>query len=338
MESILYFPYINLPQTAWTLRTLLYYDTVGSIVPQEYFFHPEKHYDPFMLELVRNELVIPIDPMRILDTPKSIAIPFISFLESNRGYFNRRRLYFHQGGNYHKIHIDKFSGTRIYADKFDKEIFYQLRQLGLARQDVDNHNLYLVENYTAAHLMKFLASLISTKLNMQATTDNLNSTYFPVKSFYYNKRMKILERLIPFPEEINLTKLRKFKDLNFDLLKIFKNRIEQIVLDENLVENSELFNIKVEELIFYKNELSDRMNQSQIKNIFWGSVCGIFGAYQGLATANTFGAFVGGLPGFANAIYSALRIENPENIYDQTGIKYLALLDKKIRYPARRNL
>ena len=110
-----------------------------------------------------------------------------------------------------------------------------------------------------------------------------------------------------------------------------KNRVEQIVLDENIIEGTELFNVKVEELTLRKNELTAKMNESQIKNILFGSVCGVIGAYQGLAVAETTGAFISGLPSFANAIHSALKIEKAENVFDQSGLKYLALVDKRIK-------
>lgn len=48
----------------------------------------------------------------------------------------------------------------------------------------------------------------------------------------------------------------------------------------------------------------------------------------GLAAAATLCAVIGGLPGFANAIYEALQIERSEAIFDQSGMKYLALADK----------
>lgn len=72
------------------------------------------------------------------------------------------------------------------------------------------------------------------------------------------------------------------------------------------------------------------MNESQIKNLFFGSVCGVVGAFQGLQAAVTTGAVIGAIPGFASAIYSALMIKCPEKIFDQSGMKYLALIDKNI--------
>ena len=37
--NLLYYPYINLPDTEWTIRTLLYYDNVSSIVRPNTFMN-----------------------------------------------------------------------------------------------------------------------------------------------------------------------------------------------------------------------------------------------------------------------------------------------------------
>lgn len=329
MDKLLYFPYINLPETDWTVRTLLYYDNIGSIVPQEYFYSPERNYEPFMLELVRSELVVPINPIEVLDNPWEISTPFIKFLEKNEKRLLKRRKNFSLGRK-GKIHIGKFSTARIHADKFDGEIFYQLEQLGLAERD--NGQWYSVEKNTANHLMNYLATVISTKLEMRPTTDRFKKSYYSYKDIEENKkRQTILSNLIPFPEEIDLNKIRKFKDKHIDLLKDFKNNVEQLVLDENLINGTDLFKLKIEELSIRKDELSKKMNESQINNIIFGSACGIIGAIQGLKTAETTGALIGALPGFVSAVHSALKIEKAEKLFDQSGMKYLALVDKRIR-------
>ncbi|MBC3847206.1 kinase [Winogradskyella echinorum] len=329
MDKLLYFPYINLPKTDWTVRTLLYYDNISSIVPQEYFYSPERNYEPFMLELVRSELVIPINPIEVLEKPWEISKPFIKFLEKNEKRLLKKRENFILGRR-GKIHIGKFFSARIHVDKFDGEIFYQLEQLGLAERD--NGQWYSVEKNTANHLMNYLATIISTKLEMRPTTDNFKKSYYSYKDIIENKkRQTILSNLIPFPEEIDLNKIRRFKDKHNDLLKAFKNRIEQLVLDENLINGTDLFKLKIEELTIRKDELSAKMNESQINNIIFGSVCGIIGAVQGLKTAETTGALIGALPGFVSAVHSALKVEKAENLFDQSGMKYLALVDKRIR-------
>lgn len=76
-----------------------------------------------------------------------------------------------------------------------------------------------------------------------------------------------------------------------------------------------------------KEELYARMNESHWSEIVFGTVCGTIAAGIGFM-ANP---IIGAIPGFLNAIYSACRIEKPENVIDQTGLKYLALIDKRLR-------
>lgn len=330
MSKLLYYPYINLPRTDWTLRTLLYYDNIGSIVPREYFYDPERNYDEFMLELVRSELVTPIDPINTFDNPwEEVTRPFLQLVENDQEKLRTAQNRFRQGlrGN---MHIDKFSKANIHADKFDENIFYGLEQLGLAEKT--DGRWYSVEQRTANDLMHFLATLISAKTDRLPTTDYIRP-FYNRQTFNQErrKREKILTSLIPFPDEIDMRKLLKFKEKHSGILKSFRTRVEQIVLDPNIIEGTPLFEQHLAELLQRKEELTARMNESQFNRILFGTVCGLIGAYQGMATASTTGAIIGGLPGFTNAVYSALQIERAENIFDQSGLKYLALADKRLR-------
>lgn len=327
MNKILYYPYINVPRTDWTLRTLLYYDTVGTIVPYEYFRRPENNYEPFMLELVREGLVEPINPMDVLHRSWEIFRPFIEFIENDR--LNARRLNSLRG-RYHNLEEPEFHGVKIHADKFDGDVFYHLQQLGLARQSEDMW--YIVERSTANQLMKYLATIIGSKLKMQPTTDSFNPLFSRQVINNQNKRREIiLDKLIPFPEEIDFKKLLKFKEKNINLLGAFRNRVELIVLDPTIKYNTPFFDEKVRELEIRKEELIAKMSEGQLGRILLGTICGIIGAGHGLITANVTNTVVGAIPGFANAVYTALQIENPDRIFDQSGLKYLALVDKKIR-------
>jgi len=327
MNNLLYYPYINLPRTDWTLRTLLYYDNIGSIVPQEYFYNPKGSYDEFMLELVRNQLVTPINPIEVLENPWQVTRPFLELIENNQDALRTSQKRFNQG---YSGNINKFSKTNIHADKFDENIFYGLEQLGLAERT--NDRWYTVEKRTANNLMSFLATLISAKTNRLPTTDYIRPSYYR-QSFNQEtlKRETILTNLIPFPEEIDIKRLFKFKEKHSDLLTRFRTRVEIIVLDPNIVEGTPLFHQNLAELLQHKEELTARMNESQFNKILFGTVCGLTGAYQGIATASTTSAIIGGLPGFANAVYSALQIEKAENVFDQSGLKYIALADKRLR-------
>ena len=335
MENLLYYPYINLPRTDWSARALLYYEKIGSIVPENYFHYPER-YEPFMRQMVREELVIPINPMDVVETTWRISEIFINYIRSDEFPLEERQNIF-QGGRFGHVHRQKFVGSRIHVNKFESEIFYQLSEAGLARRE--NYEWYMVEEYTASKLMIFLASVIGKKLDFQPVNDG-NSGYYDIVGdettnleIYRNeieKREIILRELIPFPEEIDIKKLKAFKEKHVDLLKSFKNKVELIALETSVEINSRLFNERIVELKDNKNELSSKMNENKLGPIFFGTICGATGAFIGL-TASTTGAFIGALPGFANAIYSAIQIETPEKIRDQSGLKYLALMDKRIR-------
>lgn len=180
--------------------------------------------------------------------------------------------------------------------------------------------------------MSFLASVISAKTDRLPTTDYIRPTFYK-QSFNQTriKRETLLTNLIPFPEEIDLSRLLKFKEQHSELLRAFRTRIELISLDPNIIEGSPLFYQHLAELHQRKEELSAKMNENKFKSIMFGTVCGLIGAYQGITSASTTATIVGGLPGFANAVYSALQIEKAENIFDQSGLKFLALADKRLR-------
>lgn len=340
MENLLYYPYINVPKSDWTNRALLYYDTIGCIVPSRYNEKP-KLYEKHMRDLVKENLVLPINPMDEISNPWNIVKPFIDYVNGEGFNLKKRRKYF-QNNERGRIHRDKFTkAPQIHIDKFDKEVFYQLEQVGLA--EFDGNEWYHVEKSTANELMAYISTILAEKLECLPMTDRVRN-YFPSskvskKDFkkltvQQTKRQIILKDLIPFPEEIDYTKLRNFKNNHSDLLGAFRNRVEILALDPKLDIESELFKEKVKELIFRKEELSAKMNENQFGKIFFGGVCGAASAV--IAFASGFGLL--GAPAFANAIYSALKIESPEGIFDQTGLKYMALVDKRMRRPVANNV
>jgi hypothetical protein len=300
---------------------------------------PEESYEPFMLELVRSELVTPINPIDVLDKPWEVTEPFLELIEQNENILSSARNRFSQGeiGIIHqdkfqkpRIRGTKFMEARIHGDKFDENVFYGLEQMGLAKRK--EGRWYAVERQTADQLMKFLATIVSAKTDRLPTTDFIKPTYF--KSAFVTeqrKRETILTSLIPMPEDINLIRLRRFKEKHSELLQAFKNRVELIALDPDIIEGSQLFDEHLSELLIRKQELAAKMNESRFGNILFGTVCGLIGAYHGLVAAETTGAIIGGLPGFASAVHSALKIERAENVFDQSGLKYLALADKRLR-------
>ena len=329
MSDILYYPYINVPDNDWTIRTLLYYKDIAAIVPQEYLWQPERNYDPFMMELVRMSLIVPINPIEIFDEPWEVTKPFVTEIEKNKNSLEKAQNRFYNSQR-NLVHSQKFSSARIHADKFDDNVFYSLENLGLASRA--EGNWYAVETKTADQLMKFVATIIGAKTNRIPMTDNLRSRFYSIKNLKnQKKRQTILESLIPFPQNIKLDKMLRFKEKHGDLLDAFTSRVELLVLDPTVIEGTDLFNEKIRELVIRKGELTAKMGESQIGKIILISVFGIIGATQGIVATGDLKSMLWGLPGFANAVYSAMKIEKTENVFDQSGMKYLALVDKKLR-------
>lgn len=327
MANLLYYPYINLPKTDWTLRTLMYYDTVGSIVPRSYFHNPQE-YDPFMLELVRAGLVVPIDPIETIDHPVSAIQPFLELITRNEGKLKMYRKAF--GKELKNYKSDQTLVPYINENKFDVTVFEHLMELGLA--EYGKQGWFIVESKTANNLMKFLATVVAAKTNRMPVTDQIRSfSYKKTDQKLQEKRETILQNLMPYPAEIDLDGLMRFKDRFSGLAESFRIRVEQIVHDPNIIEGTAQFHYRMAEMMDQKEELVARMKETRsFPQIFFGSVCGIISGGATLFDPNPI-SVMGTLAGFGSAVYSALQIERAENVIDQSGMKYLALADYKLR-------
>ncbi len=335
MSSLLYYPYINLPENDWTIRALLYYDNIGAIVPAQYFYEPEQ-YTPFMRKAIENELITPINPMNVLDRPWEVSKRFIKYLGERNSIIEQRKRSISSDKAY-KIHRDKFlpvnKGIRVHANKCDTEIFDYLVDAGLA--EIADTYWYNVENKTARELMFFLTSVIADKIDYLIATDRIDYGFSQIyarnddielRTRQY-KRDLILKELIPYPKQIDLTGLRQFKDRHHDLLNAFRNKVEMIALNPSITPESPIFTVMVDDMKTAKEELARRMKESHLGEIIFGTICGTISA----AIALLGNPVAGAIPGLLSAIYSACKIERPESVVDQTGLKYIALVDKRLR-------
>lgn len=88
LTNALYFPYISVPDEIWTVKTLLYWDKLSSIVPMEYIERPEE-LGPFMQELVHEGLVQQVFPAAYLHQLELFEDCFICFVEKRIRSFRR---------------------------------------------------------------------------------------------------------------------------------------------------------------------------------------------------------------------------------------------------------
>lgn len=206
-------------------------------------------------------------------------------------------------------------------------------EIGLAER-ID-YNWYNVENKTANDLMFLLSSAIADKIQSIVATDKIDYSFSQIyaqnndvelRNRQYKKDL-ILKNLIPYPNQIDLSNLRRFKEKHHDLLIAFRNKVESIVLNSAISPELKIFEVTLDELKMQKEELSARMNESHLGNINFGTICGTISAAIGLFENSS----VAAITGLLSAIYSVCKIERPESIIDQTGLKYLALVDKRMR-------
>ena len=104
-NNALYFPYISIPNTAWTLRTLLYWDRLSSIVPIEIANRPEE-LDGFMRELIDAGLVTMITPAAHLHRVGEFEETFSALLDRKLKARGRVRRASDHVGKVH-IHVEK---------------------------------------------------------------------------------------------------------------------------------------------------------------------------------------------------------------------------------------
>ncbi|WP_288882965.1 kinase [Pedobacter panaciterrae] len=318
------------------MRSLLYYDTISSIVPDDYFHGSQNHYEPFMFELVREHLVIPLNPIEQLTDPFSLVEPFMEFINSHYYNIEKRRYFFTKQIDGYILNNQKFSPSNINGLKFNHNLLYNLEQLGLARR-TDGH-WYHVENYTAGYLMSYLSNILATKLSLLPITDRPLNLPFKMN---YNKpqhtnearirREKVLMGVMPYPMDIDLSKLMRLKERHNNELIALRTIVEQIALDSRY-DNDELLNERIRELNYNKEQLSARFQENRLGKILFSNVFGLAGAVYGLSQIESkLGAVIGGSLVFANAVHSALQIEDPTKIYDPSGMKYLALADSRLK-------
>lgn len=310
--NILYYPEINIPRTEWAIRAFLYYDEVAAIVPYKYNMEPDS-YEPFMREILVNELVTPIDPMMNLRHQEQIQELFQQYVTSHRRSLEQRKGFFHRTRN--------LKGFKLHEGKFSHSLYRFLEELGLAKYD--KNGWYDVEPHTANDLMYYLASVLANTMDYRLSTDQMSysfsTTYIHTPEYEIrhqnNRRNCILKELIPVPIDYDLRKIRHFKETHRELLRTFRNHVEEIALDATILPESELFSIKLDQLRQEKEEISARMNESHLGNIILGKICGVFSPMSGVSA-------------LLNAIYNACHVERPD--YNCQGMKYIVLAERNL--------
>jgi len=327
-DDILYFPYISLPETLWTYRSLLYYNSLGVIVPNDYIYEP-RLYKPKMRELIQSGLVKQVIPNEYTQDVKEFSSGFLNELMND-------------GTNTIEDKRNNFSKgviSRIHIEKFDKGLMDQLASLGLSKYD--NYPWHKVESRTAFMLMAYLAAIIAIQDNRVAITDNLSQSVLNQSDNELNKliiKNRILEDILLLPTELNIRKLEKFKGrYNSDLIR-FRRNIEQLTLNLNQFEGNpndfELkYKLSIEEINDQKNSILSNMRGLGFGQIVFGTILPLSTTIISMAhtqiNAPLFDLVLM-LSSLTTAACTAISSVKSIDNSSKDSFRYLALVDKKL--------
>lgn len=331
MNKVLYYPYINIPDNRWTLRTLLYWDKIGSIVPQSY--GTRDRFDPFTEGLINQGLLERVNPSEIWSV-SNYENSLIEAINNGDHLIEKSRINF-QNGNFEKIHFEKFH----------YRVFDKLIELNIA-QRINNSDWLIVESNVARLMMTFLASVLSLEKGYQLTTDNIDNldiSFNDLRSESYlskindsndiltaNLRSDILENLLPYPVDYDLSKIRRFKEKYHSELTSFRKHMEKVIFNISLISDStkrdRAIRKEIEEINGTKNELVAKMQTNNFNKIFFSGACGLLAT----ATPIIVDPQLIGIPALLYGLYTIYKETNKEKIKDP--IKYLALTDKRFNY------
>lgn len=332
-DKILYFPHIRVPNNEWFTRVLLYWDEVGSIIPDEFLRRPEE-LGTHMSDLLSGGLVRPVVPRdHIWEVPR-FSEAFIDFVDSNAVIASRREVSLESQPTF-RVHMEKLGSI---ADG--------LIDRGLARPA--RYPWFEVEEFTAREFMAYLAGVLGRleELGFEPTTDEVDhlatfSGELPTQAAWMalkeRVRADVLENILPAPVGgTSVNELSKFKSRHAGLLRQFRRRIEQAVVDVGAIGDS---NLRAEKLDAARGQLTDEIEEisALMSEARWPRI--VFGTLCSLATATfSVGAAVatqqevlaaGALPGLINAVYTAFSGSDRQSRISQSPLAYAALAQRQ---------
>ena len=221
-QNVIYFPYINLPQESWFTTTLLYWDTIYSIVPNEYTQYPIM-LEEYTRTLIEEHLVKPIVPMNYIEHIPNFNHQFLSFIDRRDYPVNR------------KMRDTALPKVKVHIEKLG-DLAEELVRRKLAI--IDKYPWYYVESYTAHQFMLYLATELGKlkQINGKPITDDLIQYELFQAQQHRDHNLEltiseirpiILDEILPTPiNSVDPRDILNFKDDNKKLLINFRNDIE----------------------------------------------------------------------------------------------------------------
>lgn len=309
-DNALYFPYISVPNDAWTSSALLYWDRLFSIVPMDHIEEPEQ-LSSFMRDLVRERLVEQVFPSQYLYMIPEFSVRFEELIRARARRTERFR----------PASIPSEPRARIHMEKMG-DIPAMLTELGLAtaldrRWDAVDEN---IANLFMAYLAACLGALpevnaapVTHQAKYLAVFGNSDRQYSRVNPIHREKaRQVMLHALLPRPDEpVSLSKLVQFKERHGHLLPAFRREVEahcsRIASLTDPLERLAMTGAFISNSKQQVEEIVGAMKPTW-KRIAFGSLTPLFGAGLTLHATDTGNivAYAGTALSFAGAAYQAI--------------------------------
>ena len=327
-DNALYFPLISVPQSRWAVSMLLYWDTLGSIVPLDHTF--ARTNDEFMRELVQRKLVTPIFPSHHLYQIPDYQEAFLEYVKPKAAKMRQRfATLFEPRSEHVPIHLEKMVG-----------ISDELQRLGLARRM--EGDWYDVDLWVANHLMTYLAAALGRLESVGAAPVTDDAVCFQLLAGNANlsgsesrltARAAILENILPVPVgPLDLTTLAAFKSEQGKRLGEFRREIENrciLIAQVDPADREDALTLAVDDLSKERDKIIKKM-KNRWSDVVLGPLYSIVGAGIAVITKPLFDPVFGtiAITGAGTSLISAIHRAYRANQ------DYVAALNKPMAYAA----
>ncbi len=323
-SSVLYFPTIRPPENDWFTRVLLYWDTVGVILPGE-LADDDVFLRPYTGALLKEGLLVPVSPTPSFwwsEAADHVAA-FVDLVDQDRtqaGAAPTERKWV-------RVHLTKISYGLVDA----------LCRRGLAKEPAPCHSFWVdVEARTANLLMAYLAVIVGKDetVAMDPITDSesaldaftvLPENGRPIDSDLQPIRYALLRDVLPGPAAgIEPGRLAEFKTEHSELLTRFRTRVERNVSDCAQIGDDRLRSKEIDtaraELKDEVDEIERRMSERRWPMALRGAL-GVVIAALGIADLAVIGgspfAALSGTLGLAGSVNQALQGRRRPDVFER---------------------
>lgn len=302
--SAIYFPYINVPESAWVSQQLLYLERLGSIVPSDFVYNPSL-LTPYMRDLVASELVFQVIPQRYPVYRNEFDEGFLHLLKSQRCLLDEKNPKRHQN-QFFEIHLEKIGSS----------LTHELEAMGLLVRK--NYPWFIIEKRIGILLMTYIATVLgmSNEINMTPlTNDPAFLKPFRTRKFQYHKQIDaeiiVLDKILPIPNKpIPVNDLVRFKEKYSQLLIPFRREVLSRVSHIDTIKERDHRKYAINELVSDLNEkieeITRRLEEQRWGEVNLGTICSLASATMPVFEATNSGDLTElykSIPGLVGAAY-----------------------------------